>query len=61
MDCKKGPDSDKQAFTAWIRELHAAFQPDGLLLSAAVSPSFKVIDAGQFKFNYLVKLIIYEN
>jgi len=46
VDCKKGPDSDKQAFSAWIRELHTAFQPHGLLLSAAVSPSNKVIDAG---------------
>jgi len=46
VDCDKGPDSDKQAFTAWIRELKTAFEPKGLLLSAAVSPSKKVIDAG---------------
>jgi len=46
VDCKKGPDSDKPNFTAWVRELYTAFQPHGLLLSAAVSPSNKVIDAG---------------
>ncbi|KAA0201537.1 hypothetical protein HAZT_HAZT005430 [Hyalella azteca] len=46
VECNKGPESDKPAFSAWIRELHAAFQPHGLLLSAAVSPSYKVIDAG---------------
>ena len=47
VECNKGPDSDKAAFSAWIQELHTAFQPLGLLLSAAVSPSYKVIDAGQ--------------
>merc|ERR1719285_304472 len=46
VDCNKGPESDKPNFTAWVRELYTAFQPHGLLLSAAVSPSFKVIDAG---------------
>ena len=47
MDCRKGPASDKEAFSAWVMELNAAFQPHGLLLSAAVSPSNKVIDAGE--------------
>lgn len=46
VDCKKGPDSDKQAFAAFVKELHDAFQPLGLLLSSAVSPSKTVIDAG---------------
>jgi len=46
VDCNKGPESDKQAFAAWIKELHFAFKPKGLLLTAAVSPSNKVIDAG---------------
>ena len=46
MDCNAGPDSDKQAFTAWVRELSEAFKPRGWLLSAAVSPAKKVIDAG---------------
>ncbi|KAF2365514.1 Glycoside hydrolase family 18 catalytic domain [Trinorchestia longiramus] len=46
VECNKGPDSDKTAFSAWIRELHEAFRPHNLLLSAAVSPSYKVIDAG---------------
>lgn len=46
VDCKKGPDSDKQAFAAWVKELKEAFRPRGYLLSAAVSPSKTVIDAG---------------
>ena len=46
MDCNKGPDSDKPAFAAWVRELKMAFREHGFLLSAAVSPSKKVIDAG---------------
>lgn len=46
MDCKKGPDSDKPAFAAFVRELKEAFRPRGYLLSAAVSPSKIVIDAG---------------
>lgn len=46
MDCDKGPTSDKPAFAALVRELRTAFKPKGLLLSAAVSPSKKVIDAG---------------
>lgn len=46
VDCDKGPDSDKSAFAAWVRELSAALKPRGLLLSTAVSPSKMVIDAG---------------
>ena len=46
VDCKKGPASDKAGFAAWVRELSAALKPRGLLLSAAVSPSNKVMDAG---------------
>ena len=46
MDCKKGPDSDKQGFAALVSELRQAFNPRGWLLSAAVSPSKTVIDAG---------------
>ena len=38
--------SDKAAFTAWVSELRAAFNPKGLLLSAAVSPSKKIMDVG---------------
>jgi chitinase len=45
-DCKKGPDSDKPAFTAWVRELSAAFKEKGFLLSTAVSASKTIIDAG---------------
>ena len=44
MDCNKGPASDKEGFSALVRELRAAFNPKGLLLSAAVSPSKMVID-----------------
>ncbi len=45
-DCKEERYKDKDAFTAWCKELHEAFQPHGLLLSAAVSPSKKIIDVG---------------
>lgn len=44
VNCDAGPESDRAAFTAWVRELRAAFTPRNLLLSAAVSPSKKVID-----------------
>lgn len=46
VDCKKGTDDEKQGFTALVWELSHAFRPKGLLLSAAVSPNKKVIDAG---------------
>ncbi|XP_059479869.1 probable chitinase 10 [Neocloeon triangulifer] len=46
VDCSKGPDADKENFAALVRELSAEFKPKGLLLSAAVSPSKMVIDAG---------------
>lgn len=46
VDCTKGPASDKPAFAAFVKELHQAFAPKGWLLSAAVSPAKKVIDAG---------------
>lgn len=51
VDCNKGPDSDKENFANWVKELSAAFKPKGLLLSAAVSPSKAVIDAGKIKMN----------
>lgn len=54
MDCNQGPDSDKQAFADWVTELHEAFKPHGLLLSAAVSPAKKVVDNG-----ILIMLIFY--
>ncbi|XP_072751718.1 probable chitinase 10 [Anoplolepis gracilipes] len=46
VDCNKGPDSDKERFATLLQELSAKFKPKGLLLSAAVSPSKKVIDKG---------------
>lgn len=45
VDCAKGPESDKAAFAAFVKELREAFPP-GWLLSAAVSPSKRVVDAG---------------
>ena len=51
VDCNKGPASDKTAFSSWVRELSIAFKPHGLLLSTAVSPSKKVIDAGRKLFH----------
>jgi len=44
--CTKGPDSDKKAFAQLTKELKDAFKPHNLLLTAAVSPSMKVIDQG---------------
>ncbi|XP_026668803.1 probable chitinase 10 isoform X2 [Ceratina calcarata] len=46
VDCNKGPESDKEGFASLARELSEEFKPRGLLLSAAVSPSKRVIDAG---------------
>lgn len=46
VDCSKGSKREKASFTALVRELHEAFKPRSLLLSAAVSPSKVVIDAG---------------
>ncbi len=46
VNCDKGPESDKANFAALVRELSAKFKPEGLLLSAAVSPSQRVIDKG---------------
>ncbi|XP_005191759.1 probable chitinase 10 [Musca domestica] len=45
-ECNKGVPDEKEGFTAWVRELSEAFKPRGLLLSTAVSPSKKIIDAG---------------
>ncbi|KAI5633063.1 glycosyl hydrolases family 18 domain-containing protein [Phthorimaea operculella] len=44
VNCEKGPSSDKQGFSYLVKELRAAFEPRGLLLSAAVSASKRVID-----------------
>ncbi|KAL6266443.1 hypothetical protein P5V15_003293 [Pogonomyrmex californicus] len=46
VDCNKGPESDKESFAELVKELSDEFKPRGLLLSAAVSPSKRVIDAG---------------
>lgn len=46
VDCTKGFADEKEAFTDLVAELYDAFKPKGWLLSAAVSPSKKVIDAG---------------
>lgn len=46
VDCKKGFPDEKEGFAALVRELSNEFKPRGWLLSSAVSPSKKVIDAG---------------
>lgn len=48
VNCEKGPVSDKQGFANLVKELRAAFTSRKLLLSAAVSASKRVIDAGNF-------------
>lgn len=45
-DCKKGFPDEKEGFAELVKELSRAFKPRGLLLSSAVSPSKKIIDAG---------------
>lgn len=45
-ECNKGFADEKEAFSALVRELSAAFKPEGLLLSTAVSPSKQIIDKG---------------
>ena len=44
--CTQGPKSDKDAFSAWVKELRAAFDTHSprLLLTAAVSPNTEIID-----------------
>nr|5Y2C_A Chain A, insect group II chitinase [Ostrinia furnacalis]5Y2C_B Chain B, insect group II chitinase [Ostrinia furnacalis] len=44
VECEKGPDSDKQGFADLVKELRKAFNRRGMLLSAAVSASKRVID-----------------
>lgn len=46
VDCEKGPKADKENFAAWIKEMKMAFEPHGLLLTAAVTPSKMVVDEG---------------
>ncbi|XP_050423223.1 probable chitinase 10 [Adelges cooleyi] len=46
VDCKRGPNSDKEGFSNLLTELREAFDKEGFLLSAAVSPNKAVIDAG---------------
>ena len=45
VDCSAGPASDKDAYTAWVKELREAMdaEDDNLVLTAAVSPSSEVI------------------
>ena len=45
-NCKEEHYKDKSGFATFVSELRAAFAPRGLLLSAAVSPSKKIIDVG---------------
>lgn len=47
VDCKRGPKSDKEGFSSLMLELREAFDKEGFLLSAAVSPNKVVIDAGR--------------
>jgi chitinase len=46
VDCSKGKADEKEGFANLVKELSAEFKPRGWLLSAAVSPSKAVIDAG---------------
>ncbi|KAK0072744.1 hypothetical protein PV326_014149, partial [Microctonus aethiopoides] len=46
VNCDRGPKSDKKSFALLIKELSDEFKSHNLLLSAAVSPSKRVIDTG---------------
>lgn len=46
VDCDMGEPDEKEHFADLVQELSEVFRPRGLLLSVAVSPSKKVIDAG---------------
>lgn len=46
VDCKKGDPDEKQGFVELVKLLSEELKPRNLLLSTAVSPSKKVIDAG---------------
>uniref|UniRef100_A0A182SGC2 GH18 domain-containing protein n=1 Tax=Anopheles maculatus TaxID=74869 RepID=A0A182SGC2_9DIPT len=46
VDCQKGYPDEKEGFAKLVQELAVEFRPRSWLLSAAVSPSKMVIDAG---------------
>ncbi|KAH8410068.1 hypothetical protein KR009_005600, partial [Drosophila setifemur] len=46
VDCARGDPKEKEGFAALVIELSLALKPKGLILSAAVSPSKMVINAG---------------
>lgn len=46
VECHKGKPHEKAGFAQLVQELSEEFKPRGWLLSAAVSPSKMVIDAG---------------
>lgn len=46
VECHRGKSDEKRLFAQFVRELSEEFKPRGWLLSAAVSPSKMVIDAG---------------
>lgn len=46
VDCSSGRPAEKEGFANLVKELSEEFRPRGWLLSAAVSPSKMVIDAG---------------
>jgi len=46
VDCSQGHADEREGFAEFVKELATEFRPRGWLLSAAVSPSKMVIDAG---------------
>ncbi|KAL7648227.1 UNVERIFIED_CONTAM: hypothetical protein RMT77_000130 [Armadillidium vulgare] len=49
-----GPNSDKDGFTEWIKELKVLFQPYGYLVTAAVSAGDHIIPYGKLLFFFHV-------
>lgn len=46
VECHRGKPQEKEGFAQFVQELSEEFKPRGWYLSAAVSPSKMVIDAG---------------
>ena len=60
VDCTAGPNSDKAAFTAWVKELKEAMKAEDkkLILTAAVSPAANVIQKA-YDISELTKYLDY--
>ena len=58
--CDTSQSADKENFVQWVKELHELFTPQGMLVTAAVSASVSIIDAG-YDAKELAKYLDYLN